>query len=250
MASATPVAENLVAQARNGEKLELEDRRHALQYLMFTEPDLSRMELGRLFQVDESTIRHDIKRIKERNAEVVKEDTDVKLIIADLIAARDRALVEIEKAKKAIVDGKKGIGSPNHLNYIKATVELHLRVTEALQNMGWLPKNIGALTVNKHVFKAVVMKGQYIQTVRVEDGKELSDIEQMLDGKRPLGLFDDIRDGESLEDAIARQQLEQKAIIDAAEPLRVALLPETTDNGETSESTTGISAGSETGQAG
>jgi hypothetical protein len=249
MASATPIAEDLVGRARKGEKLTLEDRRYALQFLMYTEPDLSRMELGRIFQVDESTIRHDIKRIKEKNADLIKEDTDVKLIIADLIAARDRALLEIEKAKKLISTTAKE-GTPNHLNFIKASVEIHMKVTEALQNMGWLPKNIGAITVNKHVFKAIVQKGQYIQTLRVEDGKELTAIEQMLEGQRPLDMFDDIRDGESLEDALKRQAQEQKEIIEGSELVDVSLLPENTDNAETTTSTTAISAGTETGEAG
>jgi hypothetical protein len=248
MASATPVAEQLVDQARRGEKLLMEDRRHAIAYLMYTEPNLSNIELGKMFQVDEGTIRHDVKRIKNKNADTIKEDTDVKLIIADLIAARDRALLEIETAKKMLrAAGKQD--SPNMLNFIKASVEMHMKVTEALQNMGWLPKNIGAITVNKHVFKAVVQKGQFIQTIRVEDGKELSAIEQMLNGERPLELFDDIRDDESLEESLQRRTLEQKTYIDAAEPL--LLLPEEieTDNGETSASTTGIDEGFEAEQS-
>lgn len=188
MASIVVIAEETIKKAQQGEKVTTEERRHAIEYIMGVYPDWSNVKLSQIFDVDVKTIRNDKKIIKTANAERVREDTDVKLIIADLLAARERALQEIEEGKKDIVVSKK-TGTPNHLAWIKAGLEIHIRVTEALQNMGWLPKNIGAISITKNVFKAVVQTNTGIVETR------------------PVDLLDDIRPGESLEELMRRKGL-------------------------------------------
>ncbi len=171
---------------------------------------MSKSEMARLFQCDEKTIRNDINLIKTEKAELVREDTDVKLIIADLLEARDKALRECERAKRAyeVEEGGRGLMRPGYLKAVELALNIHLKVTEALQNMGWLPKNIGAITINKQVFKSFVDA----RTGGVET--------------RPIDLFDDIREGESFEEMMRRKADEQKAAIQDAEFVDLPQLPE------------------------
>ena len=66
------------------EKLETDERRDAVQYLMLMRPDLSNVELGRIFKVGEQTIRNDKELIRKRMAEEVT-DKDISLVISDLM---------------------------------------------------------------------------------------------------------------------------------------------------------------------
>jgi hypothetical protein len=191
----TPVAEQYIALAKSGEKLDADQRRHAITYLLAKGDGYTNVEFGQMFDVDEKTIRRDMVLIKTAQVEDVRETTDVKLVIADLCAARDRALVEIDKMKKKMRDSGKDM-TPLFARLIQMPVEVHLKVTQALQDMGWVPKTLGTMT-HRHHFRAVVNKG-VAETRRVD-------------------LFDDIRDGETLEDSLKRQASAQKALVESTD---------------------------------
>lgn len=194
--TATPVAEQYLVRAEAGEKLSADERRHAITYLLAKgDEGYSNVEFGRMFGVDEKTIRKDLVLIKTAQVEDVRETTDVKLVIADLCAARDRALIEFEKMKKRLRDTKKD-NTPLYARLIQMPIEIHLKVTQALQDMGWVPKTLGTMT-HRHHFRAVVNKG-VAETRRVD-------------------LFDDIREGESLEDSLKRQASAQKALVESTD---------------------------------
>jgi hypothetical protein len=184
--------EQLLGKVEAGEKLSIDERRHVVQVERHSSTNI---DLARRLGVDEKTIRNDIKILKTDEVEDMRHSTDIKLVIADLLAARDRALMEIERGKKTLKDRQKD-GTPAMLAHIKSAIDIHLNVTKALQDMGWLPKTLGTMQ-HKHVFKATVEKGA-VNTRRVD-------------------LFDGIRDGESLDDKLQREAKEQRAAVEAQE---------------------------------
>lgn len=210
-------AEKYIQRAQGGEKVTRDERRHALNYIDGMYPNqYSNRQLAAIFQVDEGTIRHDRRQIRKQNAENIREDTDVKLIINDLLESRDRALTQIARAMAAME--REGRTTNNtYLAFLKAGPEMHLKITTALQDMGLLPKTLGTVTVNKRVFKAIVD----------QRNGSVSEV-------RPLDLFDDMREGESLEDLLRRKAQEQKEEIQDAEFVTLPALPPG-DNAESEE---------------
>lgn len=169
------VAKDLLDRADSGEKLIAADRRLCVGYLMATEPDTSQNAMARRFQVDEKSIRNDIKAIKMESAQMVRTDF-IDLIAGDIIAEFDRLSKELERSRK-----QAKIGTPCYLHHIEAQMRMRLKVVESLQTIGILPSNLGEVTVKKHVFKSEVQErtGQVVT--------------------RPIDLFDDVPRGETLD---------------------------------------------------
>src|ERR1700688_2162923 len=75
--------ELLILSAEHGEKLEAEPRRDAIAYLTVVRPDLSNMDLSRLFHCSETLIRKDKDANRKRMAEDLGND-DISLVINDI----------------------------------------------------------------------------------------------------------------------------------------------------------------------
>ncbi len=153
-----PVADKLILQAQQGEKLSSKDRRHCISYLLATSPESTNVAMANLFQVSEGQIRHDRKTIREERAKLIKED-DIGLVIADIALNFDRQVRDIEKSKR---DAK--TGSMSYLQHCKAIFQLELEKVKVLQDLGYYPKNLGNMTVDKFEYKAIVSKDGNVDT--------------------------------------------------------------------------------------
>jgi hypothetical protein len=154
------------------EKLEAEDRRDAVMYLMGVRPDLNNLELARVFKVNEKTIRTDKELIRKRVAEEIVKGDDISLFVSDLRRAFENIKNDLAKSTK-----KCEMGTNTWLAHKKFEWELEQGIVARLQDLGVLPKNLGNLTKTEFIFKAHVAKGGGVNTVPVESQEELKTIE-------------------------------------------------------------------------
>lgn len=154
------------------EKLEVEDRRDAVMYLMGVRPDLNNLELARIFKVNEKSIRTDKDLIRKRVAEEIVKGDDISLFVSDLRRGYERIKVELAKSTK-----KCEYGTNTWLAHTKFEWELEKEIIEALQGLGVLPKNLGNLTKTQFIFKAHVAKGGGVSVTPVESDEDLKTIE-------------------------------------------------------------------------
>lgn len=152
-------------------RLDAEERRDAIQYLMLMRPDLNCVELGRYFKVTERVIRLDRDVIRKRVAEEVT-DKDVSIVVSDLMRGHELLMTDLAKSKK-----KCTLGTPAYLNHLKFEQEAQFKVVELLQSLGVYPKNLGNLTKTEFVYKAHVAKGGGVNTTQIASEEELKTIE-------------------------------------------------------------------------
>jgi hypothetical protein len=164
----TPTAQDMIQRARNGEKLTTRERRHVITWLQATSGDdttsisMTNQQLGDLFGVTERTIRQDKQAFRKEKAKFIRED-DISLIIADIALDFERQSRDIERSKKAAKEG-----SMTYLRHCTDALLLRVKMVNALQDLGYYPKNLGQLTVNKWDFEAKVDKGTgYVTTEQV-----------------------------------------------------------------------------------
>jgi hypothetical protein len=188
-------SETLVLAAEHGEKLEVGARRDALAYLTVVRPDLSNIDLARLFDVSEGMIRKDKDFNRKRMAEELGSD-DISLVINDIRRTYEVISTELQKSLKECSNG-----TMTKLNHLKTQMEFQMKYVEALQSLGFLPKNLGNLTKTQFIFKAHVAKGGGVSTVAVEDRDALKTIEAQEYKQLPVAT-------ETTEETRIRAQLE------------------------------------------
>lgn len=187
--------EALLQEAQDGRKLDAEDRRRVLRYLMYTRPDMSNVDAGELFQVTEATIRKDRKVIREGMAEELRTE-DVGLVISDIAFNFRRQLRDLEASK-----AKCRLGSKEYLAHCVAILKIELDKTKAFQELGYLPKNLGNMTVTNYDYAAIVLKGDQIETRQLTMFDETTQKEiQARREKAALTDGSDIQDAEVIED--------------------------------------------------
>lgn len=147
-----PEAEQLLERAKHGERLTTKERRHCVSYNMAKHPEISNVAMADVFKVTERVIRLDKKFIREERAKLIKED-DIGLVIADIHQSFENQVNDIEKGKKKCKEG-----SRDYLEYCKAIFNLRLQTVKALQELGYYPKNLGSMTVDKYLYTAEVTK--------------------------------------------------------------------------------------------
>jgi hypothetical protein len=154
-------AEALIKKAKTGEMLSPDQRRHAVGYLMSNAMQRvpSNMEMAEMFRVDEKTIRRDRDHIRKQASELVKEE-DIALVISDIILTYERYCERIERQIAKLAKEPSRL----HLDYENSLISTKLRVVDALQSLGWYPKNLGQLTKKTFEFKAVVTKDGTVDT--------------------------------------------------------------------------------------
>lgn len=114
--------------------------------------------MAKLFQVSERQVRLDKQHLRNERAKLLKED-DVGLIVADISIAFDNQIVDIEKSKKSAKPGSKV-----YLDHCQAIIELRLKAVKSLQDLGWLPKSLGNMIVDRFDYSAVVSKDGSVST--------------------------------------------------------------------------------------
>lgn len=155
---AIPHAEKLIEKAQKGERLDSKERRHCLAFLMATSQMESTEQLATLFQVSDRLIRADKKYIREEKARTIKDD-DIALVIADIAMTLERQMRDLERSKHHCKPG-----TVAYLRHCTAIHEVQLKTVSALQDLGYYPKNLGLMTVEKWDYKATVSRDGTIQT--------------------------------------------------------------------------------------
>ena len=154
-----PAAQKLIERAKAGDRLGSKDRRHCVSYLMATSPEVTNVAMGQLFKVTESQIRMDRRKVREETAKDIKED-DIGLVIADIALSFDRQIRDIELSKR-----KASAGSRTYLEYCKAIFKMELDKITALQALGYYPKQLGQMTVQRFDYKATVSVDGSVDTL-------------------------------------------------------------------------------------
>ena len=172
---AIPLAEKLIARAKDGERLSVKDRLLVVGYMMATQPDATNQAMADLLQVSERMIRKDKVAIREEKAKLIKED-DIALVIADIALNFDRQIRDIESSKRH-KDCKQG--SRTYLEHCRAIFKMELEKVAALQALGYYPKSLGTLTTQKFEFTASVgiMEGEGQRTSIPERAESLDAID-------------------------------------------------------------------------
>lgn len=155
-------AEKIVQRATAGEQITAKERRHVVGYWMGTAPDMTNQQIADAFRVTEGQIRLDKKNIREEKARLLKED-DIGLIIADIVLTFERQVRDIESSKT-----KCDKGTRSYLEHCKSIFTLQKDMVKALQDLGYYPKNLGNLTIEKYDYKAIVTKDGNVDTRRIE----------------------------------------------------------------------------------
>lgn len=163
----TSHAEKYISRAEKGDKLTVKERRHVITYLMGTgrtahndatgkslvdasEQYATNVAMAELFQVSERQVRMDKAWVKEERARFIKHD-DISLVLADIALSFDRQVNDIEDSKR-----KCDKGTRTYLEHCKAIFNLEIAKVNALQSLGYYPKDLGQLTVQKFEYKATV----------------------------------------------------------------------------------------------
>jgi hypothetical protein len=190
-------SEQLLLKAESGEQLNVDERRVAVGHLMATRPDLSNMDLGKLFGVSDTMIRKDKDWLRKQTADEIVKD-DISLVIGDIRRTYERFVVEVEKSTKKCAEG-----TNTKLAHLKAGMDYQLKVVEALQSLGYYPKNLGNMTKKTFVFKSHVSeKDGSVSTLPVIDA-EFEDVKDA-----PVQVTPLLKD--SPEEAAMRAALEEE----------------------------------------
>lgn len=117
---------------------------------------------------------------------------DLGLVIADISMDFERQVLDLERSKS-----KCKLGSKPYVDHCTSIFNLRIKMVETFQNIGYLPKNLGAMTVEKFEYKAVVHKDGSVNTRSIEmfDEKdsairrdaleaEFTDVPQLTDGEQ------------------------------------------------------------------
>jgi hypothetical protein len=153
------------------ERLDAEERRDALQYLLLMRPDLNLIELGRYFKVTEKVIRSDKDIIRKRISEEVT-DKDISVVVSDIMRGQELLRTDLARSKK-----KCALGTPTYVNHLKFEQECEHKYIELLQSLGVYPKNLGNITRTEFIYKAHVAKGGGVSVSTIQSDAELKTIE-------------------------------------------------------------------------
>jgi hypothetical protein len=161
-------AEIYVERAESGDKLNAEERRHAIAWMMVHRPNMQTANMVELFGVTDRTIREDKALARKQVADEVSTD-DIGSIVADIRMTYMRFKDRLEKSTKAA-----NPGTAVYLAHLKAIADYEKVYTEMLQSLGILPKNLGSMTKTVFEFKAFSKRGM-VDAVPVIEGEVLDD---------------------------------------------------------------------------
>lgn len=162
LANSVATAEQLLARAESGEKLNIEDRRTCVAYLMFTQPHLTNGQIATKFSVSESQIRKDKGYVEETRAKETFE-TDAQLVVYRVIALLDQ---QVENLQKSLT--KSSLGTRDYVFHCKIIAELGEKKLSLLRELGYVPDTIGAASTKTFDYAAIVTKGDQVETKSID----------------------------------------------------------------------------------
>lgn len=151
---------------------------------MATMPTLTNTEIGEIFGITERAVRVDKVKVKEDRASQIKEE-DIALVIADISISYDCQIRDIEKSKQ-----KCKLGTKDYLNHCQTLFDMQRKKVEALQNLGFYPKNLGNMTVEKFEYKAIVNTDSSVVTARKIDVIDTTPLALDAPPERDLQILD------------------------------------------------------------
>lgn len=157
-----PNAEKIIERAQRGEKPSTADRRHALSFLILRGQTDTNAALGELFKVSERQVRLDKQWLREQKAKTIRND-DPGLVIADLMMSYEKEIRNVERSM-----AKCKLGSRVYLEHAKTLFKMQLEKIKAMQDLGYLPKNLGNMSVTKYEYSALVGKDGSVETRPVD----------------------------------------------------------------------------------
>jgi hypothetical protein len=81
-------------------------------------------------------------------------DDDVGLVVADIVFTFKRQLRDLEKSKAACRPG-----TTEYRKHCESLFNLERECKKLLQDLGWLPKNLGNMTMTEYHYAAIVLQG-------------------------------------------------------------------------------------------
>jgi hypothetical protein len=165
MSALVHASELLAIANAKGRKLTSAERRHCIQFLQATQPDMLRVEMAHLFDVSERQISLDKAWIREQKARFLRDEIskDMSLVIADIAMDFEKQVGDIEKSKRHAKFGTKA-----YVDHCTSIFRMRLEMIQAFQDIGYLPKNLGAMTVEKFEYKATVSRDGAVNTRAVD----------------------------------------------------------------------------------
>ena len=155
-------ATDLIEEAKN-RILSCDERRSAIAHYLVTDGSISNGQLATQFGVSESMIRKDKAAIRDTMAEELR-SADPGRAVADAFMVFHRQLRDLELSKK-----KASPGSREYLGHCKALMDIQMQILKAQQDLGFLPKNIGSLSVSKFEYSAILMPDGTISARPIEE---------------------------------------------------------------------------------
>jgi hypothetical protein len=151
------VSELLEIAKRKSRKVKPDERRRVIRLLEESwstagypqEP--SNYELADLFDVDESIIRRDKRKIEKEYTSVITPD-DAMSFVGWYCKGIDALIRDARAGMLA-----SPLGSLGHQNYIKILADLRKRKIEMLQEIGAIPKELGTLNTTEETWEAYVL---------------------------------------------------------------------------------------------
>lgn len=214
-------AEEILERARVGDRsITADERRLAIQYVRGRQPNVTQRDLAQMFGVSDSLIRKDISKLVQDATEETRA-TYKDTVVGELINEQH---IIYNGLKKSLEQAK--LGSNTYVNHLTAMHKVRMDTVRILQEVGALPKSLEETTRKKEVFRAELQ----------ESTKQIV--------TRPIDLFDDIEDGESLQDSLKRKEhhdiLEMEfAGTQAALPAPKEINGQNSDEEESGDSTAG-----------
>ncbi len=150
--------ERLLEDAKNGVKLDVDDRRRVIRYLMIVNPENTNVDLAETFQISEAMIRKDKVAIRQEISDDLRKD-DVGLVIADIEFNFRRQLRGLEVSKSACKPG-----TTEYRLHCQAILDIELRKTKMFQDLGYLPKNLGNIVTENYEYAAVLLKDGSVES--------------------------------------------------------------------------------------
>lgn len=131
------------------------ERRLCVEFLLATKPGITNQGIADIFAVTERTVRLDKVWIRSQKAKYLKNELnqDLGLVIADIAMDYEKQVTDIERSKTKATPGSKA-----YLDHCNAVFDMRLKMVKAFQDIGYLPKNLGNMTVDKFEYKAIVNK--------------------------------------------------------------------------------------------
>jgi len=147
-------------------KLTPSERRRVVMWLQHSHPELFNTDIARVLGVSDKLIRNDKELIRKKAAEEIKNDS-IELIISDIIQVYNKQAQDLERSKRKAV-----LGKGEYRMHSLAVAQIENMKLKALQDVGWIPKNLGTGFTESYSYVVDVGENGMIKTQKVEQKME------------------------------------------------------------------------------